>query len=158
VHASVGWDRVAFQTGHAGQWTADVRGYIATFGATVLALRAQVVETDAPLPASEQPLLGGTATLRGYRTGHRAGDNLASGSAELRVPLTSPLTVARFGVKAFVDVGSTWRASEPLRGQPFERGIGGGVYAGVAALVLNLDVAWAESGRARGHVGLGVTF
>jgi hypothetical protein len=42
--------------------------------------------------------------------------------------------------------------------QAFERGIGGGVYAGVAAFLLNVDVAWAESGRARGHVGFGVTF
>jgi outer membrane protein assembly factor BamA len=158
IHATLGWDRLAFEEGHAGQWTADVRGYVATYGATVLALRAHLVESSAPLPPSEHALLGGSSTLRGYRTGHRAGDNLATASAELRVPLTSPLTIARLGVKAFIDVGTTWEATEPLRGQPFDRGIGGGVYAGVAAFLLTVDVAWAESGRARGHVGMGVTF
>jgi outer membrane protein assembly factor BamA len=158
VHASIGWDRLAFGEGSAGQWTADVRGYVAAYGATVLALRGHIVESSAPIPASEHALLGGSGTLRGYRTGHRAGDNLATASAELRVPLTSPLTIARLGVKAFVDVGTTWSAHEPLRGQPFDSGVGGGVYAGVAAFLLNVDVAWAESGRPRGHVGMGVTF
>jgi hypothetical protein len=72
--------------------------------------------------------------------------------------LTSPLTIARLGVKAFVDAGTVWSSGERMVDQAFERGIGGGVYAGVAAFLLNVDVAWAESGRARGHVGFGVTF
>jgi outer membrane protein assembly factor BamA len=158
VDTRIGWERLGFESGSAGIWRGDLRGYIGVFRANVLALRATFSRTDAPLPLSEQPLLGGSDTLRGYRAGHRAGDSLAAVSAELRVPLTSPLNYGRFGVKGFVDAGTVWSASERLRDQPFDRGIGGGVYAGVAAFMLNIDVAWPESGNPRVHVGMGVTF
>jgi outer membrane protein assembly factor BamA len=158
VHARAGWERLAFESGSAGRWHGDLRGYVAVGGANVLALRAQFARVDAPVPPSERSLIGGSGSLRGYRTGHRAGDNLAAVSAEVRVPLTSPLTIARVGVKAFVDAGAAWPSGERIADQAFDRGVGAGVYAGVAAFLLNVDVAWAESGRARGHVGLGVTF
>jgi hemolysin activation/secretion protein len=124
----------------------------------VLALRAQFSRVTAPLPPSEQALLGGSDSLRGYATGYRAGDNLAAVSAELRVPFTSPLRIGRFGVKAFVDAGTVWPDGERLANQRFDRGIGGGVYAGIAVLMFDLDVAWPESGGPRVHVGMGVTF
>ncbi len=63
--------------------------------------------STAPLPDYEKGLLGGAATIRGYDAGYRAGDNIAAASAELRIPLTTPLSVGRFGIKAFVDAGST---------------------------------------------------
>ena len=56
-----------------------------------------------PLPLYEQPLLGGAALLRGSDLGYRSGDNLTAFSAELRVPLTSPLSVGRLGVTGFID-------------------------------------------------------
>ena len=98
--------------------------------------------------------LGGDLTS----IGGVARTRLAAVSAELRVPLTSPLNFGRFGVKAFVDVGTVWSSPERLRDQAFDRGIGGGFYAGVAAFMLNVDVAWPESGSPRVHVGMGVTF
>jgi hypothetical protein len=61
-------------------------------------------------------------------------------------------------VKAFVDAGTAWAAGAPLRGRRFERGIGGGLYFGAAALIADLDVAWPEEGRPRVHFGLGVSF
>jgi outer membrane protein assembly factor BamA len=158
VHAVVGWERMTFEDGSAGRWLGDVRGYIGIGGSKVLALRAQFAHATAALPLSEQPLLGGSGSLRGYRTGHRAGDNLAALSAEVRVPLSSPLSVGRFGVKGFVDAGTTWPAAARLRDQAFDRGIGGGVYFGVAAFTIDVDVAWPEAGGARTHVGFGVTF
>ena len=60
----------------------------------MLAVRGLSITTDAPLPVYEQNLLGGAANLRGYDAGYKAGDNLAAASAELRIPLTSPLTSA----------------------------------------------------------------
>jgi hemolysin activation/secretion protein len=131
---------------------------VGVFGANVLALRATFARADAALPLSEQPLLGGSGTLRGYPAGYRAGDSLAAVSAEVRVPLTSPLNYGRFGVKGFVDAGTVWSSPERLRDEHFDRGIGGGIYAGVAAFMLNIDVAWPESGSPRVHVGMGVTF
>ena len=103
-------------------------------------------------------LLGGSATLRGYRAGHRTGDGLVLLSAEVRVPLTSPLNFGRFGVKGFVDAGTTWDAGERLGDQRFDRGIGGGVYFGATAVTANVDVAWPETGKPRVHVALGVSF
>jgi hemolysin activation/secretion protein len=124
----------------------------------VLALRAQASHADATLPPAEQALLGGGPSVRGYRAGNRAGDSLAAVSAELRVPLTSPLNFGRFGVKAFVDAGTVWNANQRLADQPWDRGIGGGVFFGASVLTLDVDVAWPERGDPRVHVAMGVTF
>jgi outer membrane protein assembly factor BamA len=158
VYASTGVERMAFDVGGATRWTTDLRGYIGVGGSPVLALRGSMIRSNAVLPAFEQSLLGGSGSLRGYRTGHRAGDNLATLSAELRYPLNSPLRTGRFGLKAFVDGGTTWASGERLKDQRFERGIGGGVYFGAGPLIVDLDVAWPETGKPRAHFGLGVSF
>jgi len=156
--ASVAWERIGFEGGSSGRWSTDLRGYVGLVRGSVVALRAQTVRADAPLPPSEQTLLGGSESLRGYRAGHRAGDGIAATSVELRVPLTSPLSVGRFGAKVFVDTGTAWPAGMALTKQRFEHGTGGGIYFGAAALTAGLDVAWPERGRARWHFGLGLTF
>ena len=158
IHARVGWERVAFQVGHADRFLTDVRGYVGIGGSRVLALRGQLAQSNAALPRAEQVLLGGSETLRGYRTGHRAGDNLAAGSIEIRQPLNSPLSIGRFGVKAFVDAGTVWAAGGRLGDQQFERGIGGGIYFGAGPFIMDLDVAKPQEGRVRAHFGMGVSF
>ena len=170
VHATVGWERIGFGApadrrpealrlpSKAAVVTTDVRGYVGIGGSAVLALRAQTSRASAALPPSAQSLLGGTDSLRGYRAGHRAGDGVAAVSAEARLPLTSPLNYGRFGVKAFVDAGTTWDAGERLADQRFDRGIGGGVYFGATAFTRGIDVAWPRDGKPRVHVGFGVTF
>ena len=158
VYTQLGWERVAFPSGHAGRVLLDARGFVGLGGSPVLALRAQAARADAPLPFAEQPLLGGASTLRGYRAGHRAGDSLATLSAEVRVPVNSPLSFGRFGVKGFVDAGTVWLSEQRLSDQPWDRGIGGGVYFGATALMLDVDVAWPEQGNPRVHVSFGVTF
>jgi outer membrane protein assembly factor BamA len=158
VHTRIGWERVAFESGDAGRFTTDARGYVGIGGPAVLALRGQLARADAPLPEAERSLLGGAETLRGYRAGHQAGDSLAAVSAEVRLPLNSALSFGRFGVKGFVDAGTTWASGTRLSDQRFERGIGGGVFLGATAFILNLDVAWPEEGKPRVHFGLGITF
>ena len=158
VHTRIGWERLAFESGDAGRFTTDARGYVGIGGPAVLALRGQLARADAPLAEAEQSLLGGAETLRGYRAGHRAGDSLAAVSAEVRLPLNSALSFGRFGVKGFVDAGTTWASGTRLSDQRFERGIGGGVFLGATAFILNLDVAWPEEGKPRVHFGLGITF
>jgi outer membrane protein assembly factor BamA len=158
LFTQLAWERVAFPSGSAGRALLDARGFVGLFGSPVLALRAQMARADAPLPPAEQPLLGGGATLRGYRAGHRAGDSLAAVSAEIRVPLNSLLSFGRFGVKGFVDAGTVWSSAQRLSDQPWDRGVGGGVYFGATALMLDVDVAWPEQGGARAHVSFGVTF
>ena len=160
IDARIGWERLAFSGGAdgRGRWLADARGYVGIGGPVVLALRGQLVRADGALPAAEQPLLGGSDSLRGYRAGYRAGDNLAALTAEVRYRLTSPINVGRFGVKGFLDAGTTWATGERLADQRLERGVGGGVFFGLAAFMLNVDVGWPEDGKPRGHFGLGVSF
>jgi outer membrane protein assembly factor BamA len=158
VHTVLGVERVGFQAGHAARTTLDARGYLGLVGASVLAVRATASRASAPLPPSEQLLVGGASSLRGYRVGHRAGDGQALLSIEARIPLTSPLSIGRFGVKAFVDAGTPWPAGQRLVDQRFERGIGSGIYFGATALRAEVDVAWPQHGHPRVHATIGVAF
>ena len=124
-----------------------------------MAVRGISIMSNRPLPRYEHSLLGGAANLRGYPAGYEAGDNLAAVSAELRVPITSPLSIGRFGLKAFADAGVVYDVGEEMADQDFEhRGIGGGVYLHLTVVSLSLDVARSRSGDTRYHFGLGVTF
>ena len=98
--------------------------------------------------------------LRGYEFGYRAGDNLAALSAEIRVPVTSPLNMGRLGVKAFLDAGTVYAAGSKISQQRFDRGLGAGVFVTATVLRAGLDVAWPQTGdkKPRVHFGLGVTF
>ena len=159
VHATFGIERVQFDGGDANQRRADVRGYLGLFGQTVLAVRGLSVTTNRALPPYEHLLLGGASNLRGYDAGYKAGDNLVAASAELRVPLTSPVRVGRFGIKLFVDTGTVYGIGEKLKDQtPHDRGIGAGAYFHMTVLNLALDVARSRDGDMRYHFGLGVTF
>ena len=161
VHVVAGLEQLRFEhLPHVRRWTADARGYVGLIGPSVLALRAVTSQTSESVPSYEQALLGGTETLRGYDFGYRAGDNLAAFSAEVRVPLTSPLHVGRFGVKGFVDTGTVYASAQKLSDQHFDRGIGGGVFFTATVVRAGLDVAWPNDGsnKPRWHFGLGVTF
>lgn len=161
IHAAAAIEGLRFGDGSVTRLSTDVRGYVGLFGSTVLALRAVDVRSDRPVPAFEQALLGGAPSLRGYDFGYRAGDNLVAVSAELRVPLTSPLRVGRFGVKGFVDAGTVYPSGSTLAGQHFDRGVGGGVFMSWAVVRMGLDVAWpvsAGSRKPRWHFGLSVAF
>lgn len=159
IQATFGLDRLQFDAVHANQKKAEVRGYLGLFGQTVLAVRGLSLTTNRALPPYEQNLLGGAANLRGYDAGYKAGDNLAAASAELRIPVTSPLNIAgRFGVKAFADWGTVYGVGDKLSDQTFDRGLGGGVYLHLTIVSLSLDVARSRSGDTRYHFGMGVTF
>jgi hypothetical protein len=162
VHATATLERLQFDAQpRAVRWTTDVRGFVGLFGSSVLALRAANVNASRPVAPFEQALLGGAATLRGYDFGYRAGDNLSVLSAEVRVPITSPLSVGRFGLKAFIDAGTVYPHGAKLSDQRLDRGVGGGIFMSWAVLRMGLDVAWpvsTESNKPRWHFGLGVTF
>ena len=96
-------------------------------------------------------------SLRGYEPGHRAGDNLAAVSAEVRVPLNSPLSFGAFGVKGFIDAGTTWASGDAAGDQRFERGIGGGVYIGAAVFML-ISTSRGRGREAAGALRVGSEF
>jgi outer membrane protein assembly factor BamA len=156
VHATAGWERLSFDAGRADRTTVDLRGYVGLFGQSVLAVRGLSVTANAPLPAYEQNLLGGGSNLRGFDTGYQANDNIAAVSAELRLPISSPLSIGRFGLKAFIDAGTGYAHGQKLKDQKLEQGIGGGVYLHLTILSLWLDVA--HGSDTKFHFGMGVTF
>ena len=136
----------------------DARGYLGLSGQSVLAVRAQYQGASAALPLYAQPLLGGSATVRGYRFGVQAGDRLAAASAELRVPVNSPLSFARTGVRVFFDTGAVFDVDQRLRKTRFLQGAGAGVFASVAFLTLELDLARGFDSGLRLHVRTSVSF
>lgn len=159
VQATFAIERVTFDGGDSNQKKADLHGYLGLFGQSVLAVRGLSITSSRALPPYEHNLLGGAENLRGYESGYKAGDNLVAVSAELRLPITSPLTIGRFGVKAFVDAGAIYGIGERLKDQNLaDRGIGGGVYLHLTAVSVSLDVARSRAGDTRYHFGLGVTF
>jgi outer membrane protein assembly factor BamA len=160
VHSVIAWNHLRFaHHPHASRSTADLRGYVGLIGSSVLAVRMVTSNTNEPLPPYELALLGGASLLRGYELGYRAGDNLAAFSAEVRVPVTSPLNLSRLGVKAFLDYGTVYAHGEKLADQTFDRGVGAGVFLTATVIRMGLDVAWPKGGDTpRWHFALGVTF
>ena len=160
VMAHTGWQWLD-RTGGAGvvnQPQADVRGFVGLSGQTVLGLRVLYQGASGPLPAYAQPLIGGRASVRGHRFGHRAGDRLAAASAELRFPVTSPLSLGTVGVRAFFDTGAVYDAGEDLNRTRFSQGAGAGVFFNAAFINLQLDVAHDLDDGLRLHFGTGVSF
>ena len=79
-------------------------------------------------------------------------------SAELRVPLNSPLTIAKIGVSAFVDTGTVYGDGQRFADQPLKTGVGGSVWLSVAFVRLNVVVAHGIGSSTRMHFGGGVSF
>lgn len=159
VYAVVGLQRLWFETsGDTARFTADARGFVGLVGQSVLAVRVQHVRAADPLPVFEQALLGGDATLRGFRLGYRMGDRLLAGSAEIRVPLSTPRRLTRLGVAIFADTGTVYGAREPLDAAVWDTGVGAGVFIKAPLAGLRLDVARGLGSGTRVHFTLGTTF
>src|SRR6185295_732906 len=113
VFASASIDRLFFS--HSGpqidRTRLDARGYLGLIRQTVFVVRVQRESADGPQPPYLRYLLGGWSNLRGFKAGSFTGDTLVAGSAELRIPLNSPVSFAKLGVSAFVDTGTVYERS-----------------------------------------------
>ena len=166
IYARAAWDHLNFQDGpaHDGPFPSanrlelDARGYIGLVGQNILVLRALRQDSDHPLPPYLKPLLGGMANLRGFKAGDDIGDTLMTTSAELIVPLTSPLNFGKLGVSVFVDAGTVYDKGERLSDQTLKQGYGGSVWLSAAFLRLNVAVAHGRGGSTRAHVGFSLSF
>jgi outer membrane protein assembly factor BamA len=148
-------------TGYQGSVTRadlDARGYLGLIGQTVLAGRFLRVDSDRPLPPYLQPEIGGLTTVRGYPAGFAAGDTLVTMSAELVVPLNSPLKFGRIGVTAFTDRGKIYNKPFDYSDAPLLVGYGGSVWFAAAFLRINVAVAHGNGSGTRPHVSGIVTF
>jgi hypothetical protein len=163
VFARAAWDHFAFSPSGADAYGAnrielDGRGYIGLWRQNVLALRAYKTDSDAALPPFLKPILGGYSNLRGFEPGTAIGDTLVSTSAEVIVPLTSPLSFGRLGVSAFIDAAAIYSKESTLADQTWRQGIGAGVWFSAAFFRLNVDVAHGRGASTHVHVGATVSF
>ena len=159
VYARAAVEHLDFSTATAVNLTdLEARGYVGLPGQSILVLRAQRQDSDVPLPPYLKPLLGGMSSLRGFKAGTDVGDTLVAGSIEVRTPLTSPLKVGKFGVNAFVDVGTVYDTGERLGDQTFQQGVGAGIWVSAAFFRMNLVVAHGIGAGTRAHFGTTLTF
>jgi outer membrane protein assembly factor BamA len=159
VLATAGWERVSFDSGGALQRTRlDGRGYLGLIKQSVLAVRVMREGANAAQPAYLRPLLGGWSNLRGFKAGAFVGDIVLAGSAELLVPISSPLSVGRMGVSVFVDTGVAYDYGQRLRDQVRHTGYGGSVWMSATVFRLSLSVAHGRGAGTRVNFGGGLTF
>ncbi len=159
VFAAARWERLQpSQSASVNRFGVDARAYRGLVGQSVIALRVQYDGADGPQPAYARYLLGGAETLRGYRAGSFAGDNRLAASAELRIPLTSPMHIARAGVSLFTDTGTVWNDGERLSDARFRTGAGVGVFFLASVFHASLDLGFREHWGTRVHFTTGVEF
>ena len=159
VYVKAAWERLAFQTSDAANRSElDARAYVGLVGQSILVLRALRDGADRPLPPYLKPILGGTASLRGFRAGTAVGDTLVASSVELRVPLTSPLSIGKAGVSAFMDAGTAYESGERFDSQTMKRGVGAGVWFAATVVRIQVAVAHGVGASTRVHASGNVSF
>lgn len=159
VYATAGWTALRPSvSARANQYRADLRGYLAVVGQSVLSVRGLYLGADGRLPGYERYLLGGASSVRGYRAGSYAGDNLMAGSIELRVPVTSPMGISRAGFTVFGDLGTAWDHGTRFADARVRRGVGGGVFLLASLFQVGLDVGVRQGGGVRAHFSTGLQF
>lgn len=152
-------ERLAVRDGATATRTlVDANVYVGLVGPATLLVRAYRDGTDRPVPGYLKVLLGRDGTLRGVRAASAAADTTAAGTLELRVPITSPLSIGKVGVRAFIDAAAGYDAGLDIRRQRFERGIGGGVWFSATVIRLGVDVAHSSTGSTRVFVSSGMNF
>ena len=133
-------------------------GFKRLFGQNVLALRAEYDTASAPLPLYEQWLLGGSS-LRGVSSKAYAGDKRLLWTAEVRMPFSSPLSMARTGFSVFTDGGAIAPYGTRIGDVPRYTSAGAGLWIIATVVQLNFDIAHSLDGQGtRFHFGTGFTF
>jgi Omp85 superfamily domain len=159
VFARAAVDRIAVEgEAPARRTLLDARGYVGMVGQSVLELRVARQDSNRPLPPYMQPMLGGTSNVRGFRAGTAVGDTLLATAAELRVPLTSPMSIGKLGVSGFFDAATIYVKGQRLRDQRFYRGAGASVWFAATVFRINVSVAHGFGGATRVHFGTTAVF
>jgi hypothetical protein len=161
VFVGTGWTGLNVRGGERriDRYFVDTRGYVGAIRQSVVAARVQYTHAASPLPGYERLLLGGSSTLRGFRTGAFSGDRMFVTSGEVRVPITSVLNSARLGVAVFYDAARVYDAGQRFGDAPWHRAAGAGVFMIASIVRLNLDVARGfGTGDTRVHLGMGFSF
>ena len=160
VYAELAWKRLSLLDAGRGVdvFTFDLRGYKGLFGQTILAGQFYYSGADGTLPDYERPFLGGATTLRGYEPGAFIGDNIATASLELRMPLSPLRRIYRTGVALFFDSGAAYDHGVSLWNAKFRHGAGVGAFIFIMGFGVKADVAYNMHDAFRLHVSSGFKF
>jgi outer membrane protein assembly factor BamA len=159
VWLSASWEQLTFDAGHTLHRTRlDGRVYVGLIRETVLAVRVTRDGASGAQPRYLQPLLGGWTNLRGFSAGRFVNDIVVSGSAELFVPLTSPMRVGKLGVSAFSDTGVAYAHGQAFSDQTRHTGYGGSLWFRTTGFGLSFSVAHSRGEKTRLNFGGGFTF
>jgi outer membrane protein assembly factor BamA len=159
VFASASWEHVWFDNASGmDRVRLDGRGYIGVYRQNVVVIRVVREDASRSEPPYLKSLLGGWSSLRGFKAGSFYGDTMVSGSIELRIPLSSPLSVGKLGVSVFADTGTAYDKGQRFSDQTLRTGIGGSVWITAAAFRMGLSVAHGRGADTRVNFGGGLTF
>jgi outer membrane protein assembly factor BamA len=159
VFAKVSWARLAGERTEAfNTTTVDARGYVGLVRQSILIVRAEHTTSDRPRARFLKPLLGGWSKLRGFEAGAFAGDTRTVASVELRVPTSSPLSVAKAGISVFVDAGKAYDHGVRFDDAKLHVGAGAGVWLSATVVQAGVSVAHGRGGGTRVNVGIDLTF
>ncbi|MEI6668657.1 MAG: BamA/TamA family outer membrane protein [Acidobacteriota bacterium] len=159
IYAGAWWNRLMAATGSPiNRYRFEAQAYIGLIGSAVLSVKAVSETSDRPLPVYEKALLGGAGSLRGFRAGAFVGDNLATASLELRIPLHSPMHLGQSGLKLFADAGTAYDSRTRLTDAASHSGVGIGWFVRAPLVQVGIDVAHGSGGGLRTHVTAGVRF
>ncbi|MBW3554508.1 MAG: hypothetical protein KY466_13415 [Gemmatimonadetes bacterium] len=141
-----------------GRNAVEGRAYLAIPVATgpTVAVRAGAQHAWGTFPVHDAAMIGGGATLRGYRWQRFAGDAALYGGAELRIPLfrAELITKGRVGVLGLADAGRVYVDGESPGG--WHSAYGAGIW--FATLGQAVNVTWARGEEDRLYLGFGMPF
>jgi hypothetical protein len=148
-------------TSFADAWTADgafgggsveIATYVPVRSAT-LALRAGGRQNWGAFPLHEAAMLGGRSSLRGYDWNRFAGDAMAYGTGELRVPFARVELLARgdLGLILLADAGRVWVDGGSPGG--WHSATGGGLSFATLGRAVSAVYARGETGRVYAYMG-----
>jgi outer membrane protein insertion porin family len=141
------------------KYTMDLRRFVPVGSQRVIAMRLLGGTITGDAPYLEQFLIGGTESLRGFRSDRFAGSHMAIMNTEYRWPLTKNLT----GV-LFVDAGDAWGGSiandlffQGDKNFALHVGYGVGVRVQTQIGTLRLDLGFSDEGTET-HFGVAHMF
>lgn len=162
VYVGAGWNALDVDgfTERINRYTFDARGYLRPIGQPVLAGRIQYFSADADLPLHERWLVGGSTSLRGFRTGSFNGNKALVTSAELRIPITSVVSGGKVGVTIFADAAKVGDRATSLDDAEWNKSAGAGLFFIASIVRINVDVGrqLRDGGRTRLHLSSGFAF
>ena len=162
VYCRGGWN--ALQRGSAStainRYTVDGRGYLRLLRPAGARRPRALPDRRRHAAALRALLIGGSSSLRGFRTGAFDGDKTLSTSAELRMPITSVISGAKLGVDGLRGRRQDRRLRrEAVDDSNWRRGAGAGLFLIASVVKLNLDVAHGfDGGGTRVHLSSGFAF